>query len=140
VTDSGSLFLGVIAASVFVMALLQLAAIVFLARYAKRLLAISEDLQREIKPLAAKVSAIADDAQRATALAAKQIERIDVVVSDLSRRIHDTTSAVQSIVTGPLRQGTFVVSALRGILTALLTTKPGPRPERDDEDDALFVG
>ncbi len=139
-TDSGSLFLGVIAASVFVMALLQLAAIVFLARYAKRLLAISEDLQREIKPLAAKVSAIADDAQRATALAAKQIERIDVVVSDLSRRIHDTTSAVQSIVTGPLRQGTFVVSALRGILTAFLTTKPGPRPERDDEDDALFVG
>ena len=138
--DSGNLFLGIIAVSVMLMALLQLGAVLFLALYAKRIMRITEDLQREIKPLVAKVTAIADEAQRATALAAKQVERIDVLVGDVTRRVHETTSAIQSVVTSPVRQGTVVVSALRGILTALLTSNPDRRFERDEEEDALFVG
>ncbi|MEX2273340.1 MAG: hypothetical protein WD690_17850 [Vicinamibacterales bacterium] len=139
-TGSGNLFLGIIAVSVLLMAVLQLAAILFLARYARRLMGITEDLQREMRPLLAKVSAIADEAQRAAALATKQVERVDALVGDLSRRIHETTRAIQSIVTGPVRQGSMVVSALRGVIAALLTSRPARRFDRDDEDDALFVG
>jgi hypothetical protein len=134
------MFLGIIAVSVLVMALLQLGAVLFLALYAKRLMSITQDLQREIKPLVAKVTAIADEAQRATALAAKQVERVDELVGDLSRRVQETTSAIQSIVTGPVRQGTVFVSALRGILAAFMTSNPERRFERDEEEDALFVG
>lgn len=139
-SDSGNIWLGVIGVSVLLMAVLQLGAVLFLARYAMRLMRITEDLQSDIKPLVAKVSAIADEAQRATALAAKQVDRIDALVGDVSRRVHETTSVIQSVVTGPVRQGTVFVSALRGILTALMTSKPDRRIERDEEEDALFVG
>ncbi len=139
-SDSGNLFLGIIAVSVLLMAVMQLGAVLFLARYAKRIMSITEDLQREIKPLVGKVTAIADEAQRATSLAAKQVERVDEMVGDLSRRVQETTSAIQQIVTGPVRQGTAVVSALRGILTAFMTSRPERRFERDEDEDALFVG
>jgi hypothetical protein len=135
-----NLFLGIIAVSVLVMAVLQVGAIIFLARYAKRLMGITEELQREIRPLVAKVTAVADDAQRAVSLATKQVERVDAVVTDLSRRITETTGAISSLVTGPVRQGGVVISALRGILTAFLTSRPERRFERDEEEDALFVG
>lgn len=134
------LFLGIIAVSVLVMAILQVGAILFLARYAKRVMTITEELQREIKPLMAKVSAIADEAQRATALAAKQVERVDALVGDVTRRVQETTSAIQSIVTAPVRQGSMLFSALRGILTAVMTSTPDRRLDRDEEEDALFVG
>jgi hypothetical protein len=133
-------FLGIIAISVLVMAVLQIGAVIMLARVAKRVLGVTEDLQREIKPLVAKVNAIADEAQRAASLATKQIERVDAMVGDVSRRVHDTTAAIQSIVTGPLRQGSAVVSGLRAVIAALLTTPPRPAADRDEEEDALFVG
>ena len=133
-------FMGIIALSVLVMAVLQVGAVIALARVARRLLGVTEELQREIKPLAAKVHAIADEAQRAAALATRQVERIDTMVGDLSRRVHDTASAVQSIVTGPLRQGSAVVSGLRAVIAALLTTPPRRAADRDEEEDALFVG
>lgn len=139
-TESGNLFLGIIAVSVLLMAVLQLGAVLFLARYAKRLLGITEELQREIRPLIAKVGAVADEAQRAAALATRQVERVDALVGDLSRRVHDTADAIQSIVTGPVRQGSVVLSALRGVIVALLTSRPKRRFERDEEEDALFVG
>lgn len=142
-TDASNLFLGIIAVSVLVMAVLQVAAVIFLARYAKKVLSLTEDLQREIKPLAAKVHAIADEAQRAAALATRQVERVDVLVADVSRRVQDTTASLQSVVTtltGPMRSGGAVVSGLRAAIAALLTTQPDRRFERDEEEDALFVG
>lgn len=137
---TSNLWLGVIAASVLAMALIQVGAIVFLLRYAKRLMAITEDLQREIKPLAARVSAIADEAHRAAALATKQVERIDALVGDVTRRVQHTASVIESIVTGPVRQGSAILSGLRSILAAVLTTKPDRGGDRDEEEDALFVG
>lgn len=140
-TGSSNLFLGIIAVSVLVMALMQVAALVFLARYAQRLMAITEDLQREIKPLTARVNAIAEEAHRAAALATKQVERIDTLVGDVASRINETTAALQSIVTGPVRQGSMLVSTLRSVIAALLTTQPARRKsDRDEEEDALFVG
>lgn len=140
-------FLGIIAISVLVMAILQLGAVIVLARAAKRVIGVTEDLQREIKPLAAKVhgiadkaSAIADEAQRAAALATRQVERIDVMVADLTRRVHDTAAVVQALVTGPVKHGSAVLAGLRAVIAALLTTPPRQAADRDEEEDALFVG
>lgn len=137
---TSNLWLGVIAVSVLAMALIQMGAILFLLRYAKRLMAITEDLQREIKPLAARVSAIADEAHRAVALATKQVERIDALVGDVARRVQHTTSVIESIVTGPVRHGSAILSGVRSIIAAVLTTRPDRGGDRDEEEDALFVG
>ena len=59
-TDASNVFLAVIAISVLAMAVMQIGAVMLLARSMKRVMAITEDLQREIKPLAAKDKAIAD--------------------------------------------------------------------------------
>lgn len=142
-TDASNVWLGVIAVSVLLMAALQIGAVLMLARLAKRVLAVTEDLQREIKPLAAKVNAIADEAQRAAALATKQVERVDAMMADISSRVHDTTAALQSVVVGvtaPLTKGGALVAGLRAALTALLTTRPDRGYDREDEEDALFVG
>lgn len=139
-TDASNVFLAVIAISVLAMAVLQIGAVILLARSMKRVMAITEDLQREIKPLVAKVNAIADEAQRAAALATKQVERVDLLVGDVTRRVHETSDAIHSLVTGPMRHGGALVSGLRAALTALLTTKTDRRFERDEEEDALFVG
>lgn len=139
-TDASTVWLAVIAVSVLVMAVIQVGAIVMLARAATRLMAITEDLQREIKPLAAKVHAIADEAQRAAALATKQVERIDAMVADVARRVHDTSAAMQAVVGGPIRHGSAILSGLRGVIAALLTTPPRGAADRDEEEDALFVG
>ncbi|MDQ3171461.1 MAG: hypothetical protein M3Q55_15100 [Acidobacteriota bacterium] len=138
--DTSTVFLGLIAAAVVLMAVMQIGAVIFLARYAKRVMAITEDLQREITPLIGRVSAIADEAHRATLLASKQVERVDLLVGDVTRRVHETGDAIQALVTRPMRQGSAVVTGLRAALAALLTSKPQRRFERDEEDDALFVG
>lgn len=138
--DTSTVFLGLIAAAVVVMALMQLAAVVFLARYAKRLMSITEDLQREITPLVGRVNAIAEEAHRATLLASKQVERVDLLVGDVTRRVQETGDAIQALVTRPMRQGGAVLTGLRAALTALLTTRPDRRLDRDEEEDALFVG
>lgn len=139
-TDASNVWLGVIAVSVLVMAVMQVGAVLMLARSVKRLMAIADDLQREITPLAAKVHAIADEAQRAAALATKQVERIDVMVADVAQRVQDTTAALQSLVTGPVRHSSALLAGLRGVIAALLTTKPDRVAHRDEEEDALFVG
>ena len=138
--DWSGLFLGIIALSVLVMAVIQVGAIILLARAMKKMMAITEDLQREIKPLAAKVHAIADDAKRAAALAGKQAERIDALVADVSQRVQDTTAAVQTLITSPIRQGASLFGGLRDMIAAILTTEPRKPAHRDEGEDALFVG
>lgn len=142
-SDASNLLLGIIAGSVLVMAILQVAAVIVLARYAKKVLSVTEDLQREITPLIAKVHGLADEAQRAAALATRQVERVDALVSDVSRRVQETSAALHAMVsgiTGPVRHGGALVSGLRAAIAALLTTQPSRRFERDEEEDALFVG
>ena len=139
-SESSTLFLGLIAVSVTVMAMLQLGAVIALARYAKRVMAVTDDLQREIKPLIGRLNAIADEAHRATLMAGRQVDRVDHLVTDLTRRIAETSASLQATITGPVRQGTALIAGLRAVLAAFATSKRDTRFERDEEEDAMFVG
>lgn len=139
-SDSGTLFLGIIAAAVLLMAVLQLGAVIFLARSATRVMRMTEDLQREIKPLMGRVNAIAEEAHRATVLAGRQVDRVDTLVTDLNRRISETSAALQASITGPLRSGTALVAGLRAVMAAFNASRRERSVERDEEEDALFVG
>ena len=61
-------FLGVIAAGVAVMAAIQIAAIIVVARLARRLDRFADRLEQDIRPVVASLQALTQDAARATAV------------------------------------------------------------------------
>jgi hypothetical protein len=142
VTDWTPIFLGVIAASVLVMAVLQVGMAVYGARLAQRVTRVVDQVERETGPLFAHLQTIGADAARASALAAAQVERADRLFADVSQRIEDTTALVQAAIVQPAREGVAVVAGFRAAVAALREMRGGlrRRTSRIDEDDPLFIG
>lgn len=134
-------FLGVIAAAVLVMALVQVGAIVYAARMARRLDAVVTRLERDVQPAIERLTAMTGEAARAASVAAAQVDRVDRLVDDLSRRAERTVTKLQRAVDAPQREATALVAAVRAAVGAL---RAGRRARRRgsqfDEDDALFIG
>jgi hypothetical protein len=138
VSDWQLVWLAVIAIAVTVMTLVQIAVLVALWRSAKQVTETVQMIRQEVSPLADKVNRLADDAGRAAALALAQVERLDRALDVTTQRVDETLNVVQGALTGPIRQGAAVVSALRGVLSVLRGFR-GARSGRDEEE-ALFVG
>ena len=150
--DWAVIWLGVIAVSIGVMALIQIGLIVVSLRVARQLSETASDIRKEIRPLvekvngiADKVGRIADDAGRATTLATIQIERIDEILTTTTARVDEGLNIVRNAMGGPFRQGYAIVLAVRAAIAAFNrrsgdaaghSAAPGTR----DEEDALFVG
>ena len=117
-TETGELFLGIIAFSVLIMALVQVGAIFAGIRLARRVDQIAVQLDHDIKPLLANLTALSNEAARAAALAAKQAERLDRVFGELVQRVDETLRAAQDFVTGPARQGMAIMSGVKAVLEA----------------------
>ena len=146
-SDWALIWLGIIAVSVAVMAIIQIGLIVASLRVARQLSATTEELRREIRPLVDKVHRIADEAGRATSLATVQIERVDQILSTTTARVDEGLAIVRHAIGGPLRQGYAVALAVRAEISAFGQRAPGrgrrradPSPATRDEEDALFVG
>jgi hypothetical protein len=143
VSDSATVFLGIMAASLAVMALIQVGLIIAGLRVAQKLGAAIDDVRREMRPLMDKVNRIADDAGRATSLAREQVERVDAFMATATSRINDTLGILQGVVSGPVRQGAVAMSVVRAAMAAFRewqTRKAARSPKDQDEDDAWFVG
>jgi hypothetical protein len=135
------IFLGVIAGSTLVMALVQLGIIVAMLRLARQAQTAMSDIQREVRPLLAKVTAVADEASRTASIATIQAEKIDRLLSDLAGRVDETAGIVQQAIITPAREGMAVVAALKAGLSALRGFRERPRHGRTaDEEDPLFIG
>jgi hypothetical protein len=141
VSGWNDLFLGTIAVSTLVMALIQVGAIIVVSRLGKQAQETLASVQRDLKPLLAKANAIADEASRTAALASAQVQKVDWLVTDLSRRVDQTASIVQEAIVTPAREGFAIVAGVRAALVAL-RSMGGLRgaPTRTEEDDALFIG
>lgn len=133
------LFLGLIAAATVVMALIQVGAIIAALRLAKQAQEMMLTVQRDVQPLIAKAHAIADEATRTVAIARAQAEKVDRVVTDLSRRVEDTAAVLQDAIIAPAREGMAIVAAIKAGLGALRGLRPGHGRQADDEDP-LFIG
>jgi hypothetical protein len=135
-------FLAVIAVATLVMALIQVGAIVVAIRLGQQARQALEAVQQEIRPLAARVSAIADEASRTAALATAQAQKVDRLVTDLSRRVEETAAVVQEAIVAPAREGLALVAAVKAGLGALRGLRDRqPRHGRTaDEEDPLFIG
>lgn len=134
-----NVWLGVIAVAVLVMAVIQVAVVVQLLKVAKNAAAATADLRKELMPLIAKVTKVADDAGKVSALALTQFERVDRVMDTTVQRIDDTLAVVQDAVLGPVRQGAAVMAGVKAALAVFRSRQDRRRYGRDDED-ALFIG
>ena len=134
-------FLAVIAVSTALMAVMQIGAFVVLTRVAAQVRDIVATLQKDVRPLIGRANQIADEASKTAAIATAQAEKIDRLVTDLTRRVDETSAVVQQAIITPAREGMAIVAALKAGFGAL----KGARDMRGrsagvDEEDALFIG
>jgi hypothetical protein len=145
VSETGELFLGIIAFAVLIMALIQVYAIFAGIRLAKRVDQIAAQIDQEIKPLIANLTAFSSEAARAAALAAKQAERLDRVFGELVQRVDETLAAAQAFVTGPARQGMAIMAGVKAVIDSFRGMREASRRRTAsrpavDEEESLFIG
>lgn len=135
-------FLGIIALATLAMAVLQIGAALAVSRLARDAQKTFTSVQDDVKPLIAKVSALADEANKTASLAKVQVEKIDVLVTTLTRRIDETSVVVQQAVMTPAREGLAILAAVKaglGALRGFRDMAPGQGRHAEDEDP-LFIG
>ena len=153
--EASPVFLGIIAAATLLMALVQVGAAVALLRVTKQAQATLATLQRDVQPLigkanelaakandlAAKANDLAGEASKTLTLATAQAEKVDRLVTDLTRRVDETSTIVQQAIVTPAREGLAIVWGIRAALGALRSADFRGRTGRHaDEEDPLFIG
>ena len=136
------IFLGAIAFATVLMAAIQVGAIVYAGRLAKRVDRLADQVELEIKPLFATLRTISMDAARATSLAVVQVERAERLMADFSQRAEQTMAVVQQAIVTPARHGLAIVGGLRAALAALRDVRGHASSAgrgRGDDEDALFI-
>lgn len=133
--------LGIIAVSTALMAVMQIGALIVLARVATQVRDIVATLQKDIRPLIGRANQIAEDAAKTAALASVQAQKIDRLMTDLTRRVDETSAVVQQAIITPAREGMAIVAALKAGFGALRQIRDSRgRPAGVEEEDALFIG
>jgi hypothetical protein len=146
VSDTGELYLGIIAGAVLIMALIQVGAIVAGVLLAKRVQRLSQQVEQDLKPLIANLTGMSSEAARAAALAARQVERIDQVFGEMASRVDQTLSMAQDFVSGPARQGLAILSGVKAMTDALRGIREASRRRQAtrqntvDDEESLFIG
>jgi hypothetical protein len=134
-------FLGIIAVATLVMALIQVGAILVAVKLARRVDRLTDQVEREIKPLLGNLSAVGENAARASSLAAAQVERADKLFADVTRRVDETMTLVQTAIVTPAREGRAVVTAVRAAVAAFREMRASrSRSAGREDEDALFIG
>jgi uncharacterized protein YciW len=141
VNDWPVVFLGIIAGSTLIMALIQVGAIIATLRLAREVQEALASVKQDVRPLIAKATALADEASRTVALATAQVQKVDRLVTDLAKRVDETSSVVQHAIVTPAREGAAIIAAVRAALGALRGMSDHGRPGRQsDDEDPLFIG
>jgi hypothetical protein len=143
VNEWSQVFLGVIAVATLVMALVQIGAIVVLARVAGQVQSIVATIQTDIRPLIARANTIAEEASKTATLATAQAQKIDRLMTDLTRRVDETSDVIQQAILTPAREGMAIIAALKagfGVLKGLGMRDMRGRHGGVDDEDALFIG
>jgi hypothetical protein len=141
VNDWSQVFLGVIAAATALMAIVQIGAIVMLARVSGQVQGILATIQTDVRPLLVRANAIADEASKTATLATAQAQKIDRLLTDLTRRVDETSAVIQQAILTPAREGMAIIAALKAGFGALKGFRDlRGRPGGVDDEDALFIG
>ena len=136
-----NVWLGIIAVAVLVMAVIQVAAIVFAMSAARRIGRVADRLEQNLNPVVSNLQTITSEAARMTTLAAAQVERADRMFADLSRRAEQVMAAVPTLL-GPAGKGLAFLNGIKAALAAIHELRRSSRrgAAHPDEEDALFIG
>jgi len=140
VSDWGVVWLAVMAMSLAVMAAMQIWLALIALRVARQMMATTDALRREVKPLIEKTNRLVDEASRATSLAAAQVERVERLLTSTSDRVDETLGVLQGAILQPVRQGAALVTAIRAALSVIRGARDARSRQARDEEEALFVG
>jgi predicted PurR-regulated permease PerM len=134
-------FLGIIAVAVLVMAVIQVAAIVFAMSAARRIGEAADRLERDLRPVMQNLQSMTAEAARVTNLAAAQMERADRMFTDLGRRAEQVMSVVPNIL-GQAGKGFAFLNGLKAALAAVQELRRSSRrgAAHAEDEDALFIG
>jgi hypothetical protein len=133
-------FLGAIAAATVAMALIQIGAIIYAGRLARRVERLVDRIEGDLQPVFDAVTSIARDASRASAMAVAQVERADDLLGDLAQRLAQLLTTLQTTLMGPAREGRAIMSGLRAALEALRLARGDFRTRsRSEDEDPLFI-
>ncbi len=136
----GEVFLGVIAVATLGTAIAQLGVLVTVSRLARRVERLTDQVERDLKPIVEHWNVIARDVSRTASLATAQVERVDRVLAGLVERLDRTLDGVQAAVSKPVREGAAVLSAFLVVLKLIRRDMRARRARsRTEEDDALFI-
>jgi hypothetical protein len=106
-------------------------------------------VQQDVRPLIAKATtvaekatAIAEEAAKTVTLATAQMQKVDTLVTDLTRRVDETATIVQKALVTPAKEGMAIFAAIRTGLGALrgMGDFRGRHGRHAEEDDPLFIG
>ena len=148
------LYLGLIALGVLVMAGVQVAAILTVARAARRVGEVAARFEQDVRPIVVNLQKVSEDAARASAQAATQVDRLDALGASVARRVEDTAATVQQTILQPARDGLALLSGLKSVIASFREPREpqGPREPADSRqpppgrrepaapDDDLFIG
>ena len=132
-------FLGIIAFASLATALVQIGVLVAVGLLVRRVQRLVGQIEHDMKPIFEHLTSIARDAAQIASLASGQVERIDHLVGELTRKLEETLSALQSFITGPLRDGTSIFGTLQLLIRLIRDLRFGRRRARSEDDDALFI-
>lgn len=118
-TDWPTTFLGVIAASVLIMALIQVGLTVGALVAMRKVNAITRRMEREIEPVAMHVNAIVHQVQEGAAIAAERLHRFEDSLMRVADRVDATVETVQSGVMKPAREGAALAAGAKAVVRAL---------------------
>jgi hypothetical protein len=136
-----NVWLGIIAVAVLVMAVIQVAAIVFAMSAARRIGRVADRLEQNLNPVVSNLQTITAEAARMTTLAAAQVERADRMFADLGRRAEQVMAAVPTLL-GPAGKGFAFLNGIKAALAAIQELRRSSRrgAAHPDDEDALFIG
>ena len=136
-----NVWLGIIAVAVLVMAVIQVAAIVFAMSAARRIGQVADRLEQNLNPVVANLQTVTSEAARMTTLAAAQVERVDRMFADLTRRAEQVMAAVPTLL-GPAGKGLAFLNGIKAALAAIHELRRSSRrgAAHPDEEDVLFIG
>jgi hypothetical protein len=142
VTFWAEFFLGVIALATLATSAVQVAAIVYGWRLARRLNRLLSLVEQEMKPLSQSLNAIARDGSRISSLAVGQVERADRLITDLTTRLEETATTVQHALLRPLREGAAMVAAIKAVIDVVrdLPRRSNVSRTHSEEEETLFIG
>jgi hypothetical protein len=145
------LYLGLIALGVIVMATIQVAAIVMVARAAKRVGEMAGRFEQDVRPIIVNLPKVSEEAARASAQAAAQVDRLDALVAGVARRVEETAATLQHSILQPARDGLALLNGLKSFIASFREPReareaqeprsaPSPRAGHKPPDEDLFIG